>query len=945
MFWRRLAISALITTLMACSGQPTTTEPTLDSLKDTSIHIEKSSSVKADVSKAIDTYEDLATHSDDTQMNAKAMHRLAELEMQQIERQLEQTDTGRVEAKSYDKAISWYQKLLATYPDYAERENVLYQLARAYEHSGRTDKAIRALKILARDYPKSERATEASFRRAEILFNQQQFRDAELAYASVITINRNSQFYEQSLFKYGWSIYKQDRCNDSLDPFFALLDLKLNRNIMPSEIESLDFLSRADKELINETFRVINLCMAQQRGAITLTEYLRNKPPRIYEFLLYSSLAEYYLNQELPVESAKTYSAFTDRAPWHPYAVAFQDSAIKVYREKSLPDLVIPAKREFVRRYNALFDYWDKHIHNNYFEHLVRIDEKAKTLIRSQLRTHMADLAEYHHAKAQKSKIVLDYQEAVSWYRAYLKNFPDGESAPRINFLLAEALFEDKLYAEAAREYERTAYDYPEHPQSAEAGYAALVSYNEQEKLLKDEEKTTWHQGALQSALAFSRTFPRDARTPKVLVKAANELYQARRYEEAVIAAQTVLDRYPKASDETKRTALTVLAHTQFEEDHYEVAELFYTELKALLKPGDEMFKEVEERLAACIYKQAEHFRAQGALTSAIAQFNRLIQTTPNSSVRPMAEFDIATTYIILDDWEKAADSLEAFKKKFPDHQLRGSAEEKLAVAYVRLAKHAEAAKALVGLAKKDENPETRREAIWQAAELYEKSNDLLQASVTYVQYADQFPSPLEPAIEALNRAGKLYLKQGKDYYYLVQLEKIYVADHDGGNERTNRTRFLAAQAAFELAEPHFKRYEDVRLVEPLRKNMELKRELMKQTLEAYNKVSDIGVAEYTTAATFRIADMYADFSHKLMESDRPKNLNDEEMEQYNLMLEEQAFPFEEKAIGLHQTNTDRIAGGLYNDWTRKSLAALAKLAPARYGKMERYEAAINTIR
>lgn len=941
----RATILTIAVMLAACSSQPNKVAPTLESINTSAVHIEKSTAVDADVSKAIESYEDLATNSDNTQLNAKAMHRLADLEMQRIEKILEQADSGNVDPSSYDKAIFWYQKLLTVYPKYEERETVLYQLARAYEHSGRIDKALRALKILARDYPNSERTPEANFRRGEILFNHQQFRDAELAYAAVITVNRNSQFYEQALFKYGWSIYKQDRCNDSLDAFFALLDLKLNRNEMPSAIADLNFLSRADKELVNETFRVVNLCMAQQRGATTLTEYLRNKPPRIYEFMLYASLAEYYLQQELPLEAANTYSAFTDRAPWHPYSVAFQDNAIKIYHDKDLADLIVPAKREFVRRYKSLFDYWETHPHNNYFEHLVRSDEKAKELIRSELRTHMADLAEYYHAKAQKSHVVLDYQEAVSWYRAYLKEFPGGQEAPHINFLLAEALFEDKLFDEAAREYERTAYEYPQHADAAEAGYAALVSYNEQEKLLKDEEKTAWHHNGVQSALTFARTFPHDPRTPRVLAKAANELYQGRHYDDAVVAAQTVLDRYPKAEDEIKRSALTVLANTQFEEDHYEVAELFYTELRTLLKPSDATFKEVEERLAACIYKQAEHFRAQGALTSAISEFKRLIKDVPNSSVRPMAEFDIATTYIILDDWEKAADTLEDFKKKFPDHQLRAAADEKLAVAYVRLAKHAEAAKALIGLAKKEENPEARRDALWQAAELYEKSNDLLQASNTYVQYADQFPSPLEPAVEALYRAGKLYLKQGKDYYYLVQLEKIYEADHSGGAERTNRTRFLAAQAAFELAEPHYKRYEDVRLVEPLRKNMELKRQLMKQALDAYTKASDIGVAEYTTAATYRIADMYVDFSHKLMESDRPKNLNDEELEQYNSMLEEQAFPFEEKAIGLHETNAERIGGGLYNDWMRKSLAALAKLVPARYGKVERYEPVITPIR
>ncbi|MDP3222011.1 MAG: tetratricopeptide repeat protein, partial [Rubrivivax sp.] len=49
-----------------------------------------------------------------------------------------------------------------------------------------------------------------------------------------------------------------------------------------------------------------------------------------------------------------------------------------------------------------------------------------------------------------------------------------------------------------------------------------------------------------------------------------------------------------------------------------------------------------------------------------------------------------------------------------------------------------------------------------------------------------------------------------------------------------------------------------------------------------------------------------------------------------------QAFPFEEKAIELHETNARRTTQGLYDPWVKNSLAELAKLKPVRYGKAER---------
>jgi len=71
------------------------------------------------------------------------------------------------------------------------------------------------------------------------------------------------------------------------------------------------------------------------------------------------------------------------------------------------------------------------------------------------------------------------------------------------------------------------------------------------------------------------------------------------------------------------------------------------------------------------------------------------------------------------------------------------------------------------------------------------------------------------------------------------------------------------------------------------------------------------------------------------MSSERPKNLSKDELEQYDVLLEEQAFPFEEKAIKLHEVNAARTKDGTYDEWVQKSFAALAQLNPGRYGKVE----------
>jgi hypothetical protein len=112
----------------------------------------------------------------------------------------------------------------------------------------------------------------------------------------------------------------------------------------------------------------------------------------------------------------------------------------------------------------------------------------------------------------------------------------------------------------------------------------------------------------------------------------------------------------------------------------------------------------------------------------------------------------------------------------------------------------------------------------------------------------------------------------------------------------------------------------------------------MEEALAAYDGAAAYGVAEVTTAATYRIAELYQQLGASLMSSERPAELSDEELEQYEILLEEQAFPFEEQAIDLFSVNASRSAEGVYDEWVARSFARLAELMPARYAKYEKAE-------
>jgi hypothetical protein len=193
----------------------------------------------------------------------------------------------------------------------------------------------------------------------------------------------------------------------------------------------------------------------------------------------------------------------------------------------------------------------------------------------------------------------------------------------------------------------------------------------------------------------------------------------------------------------------------------------------------------------------------------------------------------------------------------------------------------------------------------------------------------------VELNLETRNKIAEILKAENNREAYLEELGKIVEIDSSAGSARTARTRYLAAKAALVLAERRYDAFAAVKLEKPFEVNLRKKRDLMKTATQRFNQLVDYEIGEITAAATFYLAEIYAHFSKALMTSERPEGLSPLELEQYDLAIEEQAYPFEEKAIEVHENNLKLISRGVYNVWVEKSLRRLAEFVPARYAKPE----------
>ncbi|HET8696260.1 MAG TPA: outer membrane protein assembly factor BamD, partial [Gammaproteobacteria bacterium] len=545
----------------------------------------------------------------------------------------------------------------------------------------------------------------------------------------------------------------------------------------------------------------------------------------------------------------------------------------------------------------------------------------------------------HYHALYQdetlKTEKPANYREALAWYREYLASFPKEPESPSINYQVADLLLENQDYGEAAREYERTAYDYPAHERAAAAGYAAVYAHREELKVIGEADRPAAARATIDSSLRFADTFPEHESAATILGAAAQDLYAMKDYAPAAAAGRKLVERYPAGDPALRRSAWTVVAHSSFELADYPAAEFAYTRTLELVPAEDAERQSLVDNLAASIYKQGELANAAGDYRAAADNFLRLKEAAPTSAVRPAAEYDAAAALLKLQDWTAAAKVLDAFRTAFPNHELNGEATKQLAYAYRQSGESSLAAGEYERVAAEATDPELGREALLTAGDLYEQAADMERAVSAYERYVRDYPHPVETALETRYKLARMYQARGDGVAYEQELNAIVAADAGAGSERTDRTKYLAAQSGLVLAKKLYDGFVDVRLVQPFDKSLKLKRERMDAALRALEGLVGYEVAEVTSAATFYMAETYWGLNRSLLESERPKDLDSAAMADYEDALEEQAFPFEEQAIDVHEKNRELIAAGVYNDWTKRSLERLAVLVPGRYAKAE----------
>lgn len=878
---------------------------------------------------AIAQYDHILKLPADAATRADALRRGADLRVQ-----LADVD-GLVNIPVLRTAIAQYQTLLAEQPGYALNDRVLYQLARAQLAVGDAELAINSLRALGDRYPASERAGDAVFRAAELLFQRKRYAEAEVQYRRVVATGPINPLFSSAQYKLGWSLVKQGKHEQALPVFFAILDRELPPGVLEEPAAALAAVAKSRADITSEVLRVTGSSLAALGSGKQINAYFETVggEPR-FATLLYAALAKQLLDERQLAAAAEVNLAFVERHPQHPRAAEFQARAIGIYETNGYGEQAVAAKESYVKIFTPQAG-----------------QPPASSAVAAELKRSLGDLGHYYQARAQARAATEtaqrkdDFAKAADWYHRALQLFANDPEVAALSLLYADALYDSGQTRAAALQYESAAYESLAQPRRAEAAYAAVQAWQSLAAAAKPEARDELLRQSVRASRRLADGFPEHPQWALVMTRAADDLIALHDNQQALELATRMLASPRPGAPELRSAMLGVVADARFGQRSYAAAESAYEELLKLLDGGDPRRAIAAERMARCIYEQAVTARSEGNLRLAAKTFARVGASVPQSSIRTAADYDAASALMALGDWPGAQLLLEGLHQRAPDHALAVDAERKLAQAYEKDRKLSAAAAVYARLSQRGElSPEQRRDASLLSAQSYELAGNALAASRAYETYLGSYPQPLEAAQLARRHLADISRGALRDSArYLYWLRELVAADESARVARDASIRQMAAQASLEIGQIAAANARLVRLSQPVEISLAQRRRAIEAAVLMLDRAAAYGFAEVSTAATYELGTVYRDFGRALLESERPTALPADALAEYNLLLEEQANPFEEKAMQAYEANLARLRQGLWDQWIRKSSLALGELAPGKYGKNEqldeRYEA------
>ena len=202
----------------------------------------------------------------------------------------------------------------------------------------------------------------------------------------------------------------------------------------PKKLIEIDTLSRANRELVEDTFRVMSITFSYSDGPKTIDEFVKHREPPRPTITCCTRASAICTSRRSATRTPPTAIARSSRRTATTRRRRFSRCRPSRHtRRAASRSWFCRARRNSSRTTATEPPYWQGRT------------PQGEPKVVAELKTNLKDVAQYYHAEAQRTKNVADYQEAAKWYRSYLTSFPDDPDSAVTNFLLAETLVREQV--------------------------------------------------------------------------------------------------------------------------------------------------------------------------------------------------------------------------------------------------------------------------------------------------------------------------------------------------------------------------------------------------------------------------------------------------------------------------------------------------------------------
>ncbi len=791
------------------------------------------------------------------------------------------------------------------------KSDPLYQQARQAALQGKTGEAERILKSVIHN-PQGVYFEESVFRLGDMAFSRGDYAEAN-GYYQVLAGRPTSYLYRSALYKSAWAYFIQGKIRE------AVPLLSKQRAILEKDPQQASpcRATQAPHER-REHLRLWALSLQGMGGPARLIEWAQEKPLE-ESFSLFFDLVRYYESAGRKREMLQTIDSWRVSYPLYaetPFLHQLKMDALN-RPEAAFSAEALQARAQFIEAYQPGSRWAESN------------PAEAAAKVRPLLKSHLRFLMNHYDAEARKAEKAALYPKALPFYQRYLELFPSEGDAGETLFSYGELLTELKEEKKAADAYQASAYRLPSHPRSAEAGYREVVL---REKI------TPASHAALQEVYSrFVRHFPSDKRIAQIYLKQAELALQEGEYEKSrqwAQAASLHVNEEGCSADSEKICLLRwvaqrLIAQTYLnEKNHSKAIDLLRIRLSnAPLERAPFLAKELKLTLSLLVlatYQQAEALKEGGDLMNAANTYWQAYQQGKEMELGPLALFEVVSLWGELEAWDRAEEALLLFQKEYPQRlALSHPVLIRLGTFYEKSGNLEQAVQKYEEAGRLPVDPDLALQALERAISIYQKMKRWEKVHLLALQAVERSQKGKEIEWLVIGAQAKLMLGQERVARNMlgdaIRISKQRSASKKGPAAKEPQSLHLAT-AYLLLADLEMKQFEEIRLVAPLEENLQKKKALFNKLLQEYGEAASYPSPVLVLTATHRMGEVFEEFSHALLQSERPRQLSEEERKMYENLLKEQALPYIQKAHEAYQQNINwGMNAGAENEWVTKS--------------------------